>query len=131
MKLLLDENLSRHLVTALTDEFPDSTHVTAVGLVAATDTEIWDFARQHDFTIVSKDSDFNDLAFVHGTPPKVIWLRLGNRSTDQIARLSPTNTHGSTASATTTTPCLSSHHPTRPPDNHEDRRPRQPGKPPG
>lgn len=37
--------------------------------------------------LVSKDSDFNDLAFVHGPPPKVIWLRVGNASTDVIDQL--------------------------------------------
>lgn len=86
MKLLLDENLSRRLVAALSDSFHDSTHVAAVGLGAATDRDIWEFARRHDYVIMSKDSDFNDLAFVHGPPPKVIWLRLGNSSTANIAR---------------------------------------------
>jgi predicted nuclease of predicted toxin-antitoxin system len=37
--------------------------------------------------VVSKDSDFNDLAFIHGPPPKVIWLRVGNASTDRIGEL--------------------------------------------
>ena len=40
MKLLLDENLSRHLVTRLAESFPDSTHVTAVGLDQATDRAV-------------------------------------------------------------------------------------------
>ena len=87
MKLLFDENLSRHLVTRLAGAFPDSAHVTAVGLQRATDREVWEYAREHDFVVVSKDSDFNDLAFIHGPPPKVIWLRVGNTSTDQIGEL--------------------------------------------
>ena len=36
---------------------------------------------------MSKDSDFNDLAFVHGPPPKVVWLRIGNFSTGAIDEL--------------------------------------------
>jgi predicted nuclease of predicted toxin-antitoxin system len=32
--------------------------VTDVGLDTATDEEIWAYAREHDFIIVSKDSDF-------------------------------------------------------------------------
>lgn len=48
---------------------------------------MWEYAREHDFAVVSKDSDFNDLAFIHGPPPKVIWLRVGNASTDQIGEL--------------------------------------------
>jgi predicted nuclease of predicted toxin-antitoxin system len=36
------------------------------------------------FIVVSKDTDFNQLAFVHGSPPKVVWLRVGNASTAAI-----------------------------------------------
>lgn len=28
--------------------------------------------------IVSKDSDFRQLAFLYGPPPKAIWVRVGN-----------------------------------------------------
>ena len=87
MKLLFDQNLSRRLVTRLADTFPDSTHVTAVGLERATDRDVWSYAGRHGYTLVSKDSDFNDLAFVHGPPPKVIWLRIGNAATSTIAEL--------------------------------------------
>jgi predicted nuclease of predicted toxin-antitoxin system len=34
--------------------------------------------------VVSKDSDFRQLALLHGPPPKVVWLRVGNVSTDAI-----------------------------------------------
>jgi len=37
--------------------------------------------------IVSKDSDFRQLAFLHGPPPKVIWLRVGNASTATILQV--------------------------------------------
>ena len=87
MKLLLDENLSRRLLSRLTDAFDGSTHVTAAGLEQATDRDVWAYAQRHDYAVVSKDSDFNDLAFVHGPPPKVVWLRVGNASTDTIAAL--------------------------------------------
>jgi predicted nuclease of predicted toxin-antitoxin system len=87
VKLLFDENLSRHLAGRLASEFPDSAHVSGVGLQRATDGEVWQYARDHEFVLVSKDSDFNDLAFIHGSPPKVIWLRVGNASTDDIEEL--------------------------------------------
>ena len=92
MKLLFDENLSRHLVTRLASAFPGSAHVTGVVPRQATDREVWEYARAHDFVVVSKDSDFNDLAFINGPPPKVIWLRVGNASTDQIGELLDTAT---------------------------------------
>ncbi len=81
MKLLFDQNLSRRLIGALTDLFPDSTHVVFESLDAVDDRVIWDFARENGYTIVSKDSDFRQLSFLYGHPPKTIWLRIGNAST--------------------------------------------------
>lgn len=84
MKLLLDQNLSRKLVTELGDAFPGSSHVTSLDLDTASDAEIWDYAREHGYVIASKDSDFRQLAFLHGPPPKVVWLRVGNVSTARV-----------------------------------------------
>ena len=84
MKLLFDQNLSRHLVGRLQGTFPGSTHVTSIDLDTATDEEIWRYAGEHDFIVISKDSDFRQLAFLHGPPPKVVWLRVGNASSDDI-----------------------------------------------
>lgn len=84
MKLLLDENLPPKLLTALADLFPDSTHVHRIGLGSASDTEVWEFARTHGYTLVSKDSDFHELSLLRGYPPKVIWLKRGNCTTRQI-----------------------------------------------
>lgn len=36
---------------------------------------------------MSKDTDFRQLAFLYGPPPKVIWLRVGNVSTSVIESL--------------------------------------------
>ncbi len=85
MKLLFDQNLSRYLVDHLRDVFPDSSHVALLGLAEATDAEVWAYAGANDYIVVSKDSDFRQLAFLHGPPPKVVWLRLGNVRTVDIA----------------------------------------------
>lgn len=87
MKLLFDQNLSRRLVRQLAAVFPDSAHVGALDLDTATDREIWDYAGEHDYVIVSKDSDFRQLAFLFGPPPKAVWLRVGNGSTRAISEL--------------------------------------------
>ena len=87
MKLLFDQNLSHRLPHSLRDLFPDSLHVRNVGLKAADDPVVWDYAKQHGFVIVSKDSDFHQRSLVLGHPPKVIWVRLGNCSTADIERL--------------------------------------------
>lgn len=84
MRLLLDQNLSRHLVRMLEADYPNSSHVAELGLGAATDRAIWDFARDHNFMVVSKDSDFRQLAFLLGPPPKAIWLRVGNATTREV-----------------------------------------------
>ena len=94
MKLLFDENLSPRLVAGLSDIFPGSVHVRDVGLARANDVAIWDYARDHNLTIVSKDADFHHLSFVHGPPPKVIWIRRGNCSTTDIAALLRSNRIG-------------------------------------
>jgi predicted nuclease of predicted toxin-antitoxin system len=82
MKLLFDHNLSPRLVTRLHDVFPDADHVMNVGLARATDEVVWQYSLMHDYTIVTKDSDFNDLSILRGSPPKVIWLAVGNCTTD-------------------------------------------------
>ncbi len=84
MKLLFDENLSPRLVSLLADIFPDSQHVDRVGLGAAPDSSVWEYARQHRFTIISKDSDFHETSLLRGSPPKVIWIKRGNCSTRDI-----------------------------------------------
>ena len=85
MRLLFDQNLSRRLVRELAALFPDGVHVSAVGLDTATDREIWTYAGENGYLIVSKDSDFRQLAFLLGPPPKAVWLRVGNRPTAVIA----------------------------------------------
>ena len=87
MKLLFDQNRSRRLVALVDSAFPGSRHVIDYGLDTATDREIWDHAATHGYTIVSKDSDFRQLAFLYGPPPKAIWLRAGNASTRVILEL--------------------------------------------
>jgi predicted nuclease of predicted toxin-antitoxin system len=50
-------------------------------------TTVWLYARENDFTIVSKDADFSEVSMELGYPPKLIWLRIKNWSTDQIEDL--------------------------------------------
>lgn len=78
MKLLFDQNVSLRLARLLADIYPDSLHIREVGLRDADDTEIWDYAKINGFTIVSKDSDFQQRSLLYGHPPKFIWLRVGN-----------------------------------------------------
>lgn len=87
MKLLFDQNLSRKLTNRLDDIFPTSSHVQLHGLAEKTDTEIWEFAKQNDFCIVTQDADFAERSRLYGSPPKVVWLRCGNAPSKQIEAL--------------------------------------------
>jgi len=91
VKLLFDENVSPRLVVGLSDVFPGSVHVRDAGLSRASDAAIWDYARYHGLTIVSKDSDFHQASFLRGSPPKVIWIRRGNCATADIETLLRSN----------------------------------------
>lgn len=46
--------------------------------------EIWNYALNNDFIIVTNDNDFLNLAEVKGFPPKVVLLRTGNQSNNFI-----------------------------------------------
>lgn len=84
MRLLLDHNLSPRLVNRLADIFPDSTHLYLLGMDREGDRNIWTYALNNGFTIVTRDSDYNELLVLLGFPPKVIWIRRGNCSTNEI-----------------------------------------------
>lgn len=84
MKLLFDQNLSHRLVGLLEDLFPNSIHVRQIGLHEADDLTIWNHAKGHDLVIVTQDSDYADWNKIRGVPPRIVWLRCGNASVDEI-----------------------------------------------
>ena len=87
MKLLFDQNLSRKLPGHLRDIYPDCQHVAEVGLAEASDSDIWQYAKEKGLAIISKDTDFQQRSLLYGSPPKFIWLRIGNCSTQNIESL--------------------------------------------
>ena len=87
MKLLFDENLSPKLPGLLAALFPGSRHVRECGLLGQPDEEVWEYARVHGFAIVSKDADFQQRSLLYGPPPKLVWLRIGNCTRQQLVRL--------------------------------------------
>lgn len=85
MKLLLfDQHISPCLVNSLIDIYPNSVHVSTIGMGSALDIEIWQYARDNDYMIVTKDADFSEFGVMKGFPPKIIWIRRGNCSTQEI-----------------------------------------------
>jgi predicted nuclease of predicted toxin-antitoxin system len=88
MKLLLDANISRRIVPEMADLFGECAHVNTIGLpIPPTDTQIWDFAKKHGCIIVTQDSDFLHFFEAKGYPPKVILLRMGNMTKDDMSSI--------------------------------------------
>ena len=87
MKLLFDQNLSRRLSGRLQDQFPGSLHIRDALTRRAADQNIWRYARDNGFAVVTKDSDYRRLSDRLGHPPKLIWIRTGNSSAALVESL--------------------------------------------
>ena len=87
MKLLLDQNISRRILPALQEKYSDSSQVYLLELAEADDMHIWQYAKENDYIIVTKDSDFHEFSLLYGQPPKVIWLKCGNKTNQFILEL--------------------------------------------
>lgn len=69
---LFDENVPRRL--SVVPSKPVLVVRDAVG-ASASDRDIWEFGRQNECVIISKDADFSDLALAGQPPPWVVHLR--------------------------------------------------------
>ncbi len=87
MRLLFDQNLSPRLVGMLRNAFPGSSHLAFVALDRASDAEVFEYARDHGYAIVTKDADFHELSRRLGGPPDIVWLGVGNCETRRIEEL--------------------------------------------
>lgn len=85
MKLLIDANISYRLKKYLQSYFTEVVHIDFCELsVPAKDKDIWNFARDNEFSILTNDEDFIEYVNVYGYPPKVILLKTGNQSNNFI-----------------------------------------------
>ena len=84
MKLLFDQNISHRIIGRVSEHFPHSKQVRQLASEDRTNREIWEYAEENDYTIATFDGDFFDLSLVWGHPPKIIWLRTRNQSTQHI-----------------------------------------------
>jgi predicted nuclease of predicted toxin-antitoxin system len=89
LNFLFDQNISYRVAARLQSEYPGCGQVREWGLENGSDLEIWDFASRNDCSIVTFDADLHDLVTLYGHPPTVIWLRIGNTSTDNLITLLP------------------------------------------
>ncbi|HCI55604.1 MAG TPA: DUF5615 family PIN-like protein [Bacteroidales bacterium] len=87
MKLLFDQNISFRITNKIQDLFPGAKQVRELGLENSKDSDIWTYAKEKGYCIVTFDGDFYDMGLVKGSSPKVIWLRPGNTSTQNIEKV--------------------------------------------
>jgi len=85
MKLLFDENISHKILKKIDSVYKESFHCNSIRPLLKNDLEIWEYARNNNFSIVTFDEDFYEWMVLKGFPPKIIWLRTGNTSTNDIA----------------------------------------------
>lgn len=90
-RLLLDQNLSFKISKGIKDIFPETKHVSDLKLDNSFDIDIWNYCKNNNYCIVTFDSDFIDISVLNGFPPKIIWLRIGNSSTDNIVQIIKNN----------------------------------------
>lgn len=91
MTLLFDQNISYKVPKRIQDIFPGAKHLSDIGLQYFSDLEIWEYSKVNNYCIVTFDSDFIDLSTLKGFPPKIIWFRTGNTTTDYLTEVIRTN----------------------------------------
>ncbi|MFW0715607.1 DUF5615 family PIN-like protein [Pedobacter sp. N23S346] len=87
MKLLFDQNISHRIIKLLEADFLACDQIRRLKLENKSDKEIWTFAGQNNFVVVTFDADFYEFSNLYGHPPKIIWLRVGNNTTYEIAEV--------------------------------------------
>ena len=87
MKILFDQNISFRIIDKIKHLYPEAKQIRELGLENSSDMEIWIFANKNQYTIITFDSDFFDISNIKGHPPKVIWLKTGNCTTNNVKEI--------------------------------------------
>jgi predicted nuclease of predicted toxin-antitoxin system len=78
MNFIVDAQLPPGLARWLTEKGYSASHVGDILLADADDTDIWDYALDHNSIIITKDEDFAERVSRSEVAPTIIWLRIGN-----------------------------------------------------
>jgi predicted nuclease of predicted toxin-antitoxin system len=84
---LIDAQLPPSLAEALRQAGYQAVHVIDLGLLAATDQQIWDEAISRSAVLVTKDRDFPIRRAASNDGPTVLWVRVGNMSNRKLIEL--------------------------------------------
>jgi len=84
---LVDALLPPSLAEALRQAGCQAVHVIDLGLLAATDQQIWDEAISRSAVLVTKDRDFALRRAARNDGPLILWVRVGNTSNRKLIEL--------------------------------------------
>ena len=87
MLFLVDAQLPPSLAEALRQAGCQAVHVVDLGLLAATDRQIWDEAISRSAILVTKDHDFALRRAASNDGPTILWVRVGNMSNRKLIEL--------------------------------------------
>jgi predicted nuclease of predicted toxin-antitoxin system len=89
MTIWIDAQLSPVIAQWIDANFPEITakSLRSLGLMDATDYDIFRQARKANVVVMSKDYDFVRLIELHGVPPKLIWITCGNTSNARLCEI--------------------------------------------
>ncbi|MBP3193056.1 DUF5615 family PIN-like protein [Natronogracilivirga saccharolytica] len=89
MKLFIDAQISPAIAAWINRTYDDIKAVSArsVDLQFAKDAEIYTYAKQNGYVILSKDDDFLNQLEKHGSPPALIWITSGNTSNARMREI--------------------------------------------
>lgn len=58
-----------------------------LGLENKSDKQIWEYAKESSYIIVTFDGFFYEFSVVWGHPPKIIWIRTYNQTTKNVEEI--------------------------------------------
>jgi predicted nuclease of predicted toxin-antitoxin system len=88
MKVVIDQNISQRIVPKIEHLFENTAHVRTLGWTDASDIQIFREARTAGFdAILTLDEDFENIILENSPPPKILWLRIRNCSTQHLAEI--------------------------------------------
>jgi predicted nuclease of predicted toxin-antitoxin system len=81
---LIDAQLPPSLGAALRNGGCEAVHVADLGLLTATDQQIWDEAISRAAVLVTKDRDFPLFRAARNAGPAILWIRVGNTDNQSL-----------------------------------------------
>ncbi|NJO00592.1 MAG: DUF5615 family PIN-like protein [Bacteroidia bacterium] len=87
MKLLLDQNISYRIIKLLHEFYPEMSQIGRLGMAQTDDAMVWQYARTHNYILVTFDAYFHERNLISGYPIKIIWLQCQDTSTNNVVRI--------------------------------------------